>query len=95
MAKKSFGNLGKVENMGGGLSNLITDTSKKEQKSSVKTEKTYLVKTLNIEEDDFKFIKKYVRYRRMGGDTEFTQKEALEEALSLLKDKYPDVAQNL
>jgi hypothetical protein len=54
-----------------------------------------LVKTLNIEEDDFKFIKKYVRYRRMGGDTEFTQKEALEEALSLLKDKYPDVAQNL
>ncbi|NJK95885.1 MAG: hypothetical protein HC905_14120 [Bacteroidales bacterium] len=77
------------------MSNLITDTSRKEQKSTVITEKTYLVKTLNIAEDDFKFIKKYVRYRRMGGDTEFTQKEALEEAISMLKDKYPEVAQNL
>jgi hypothetical protein len=90
MAKK-FENLGKVENMGG-LSSLITDSSKPVSLAhNNEPIKTYTVKTFNITPDDFTYIKKYVKYRRMQGDTEFTQKEALEEAIGLLRKNTPDL----
>jgi hypothetical protein len=91
--KKTFGNLGQVDNIGG-LSNLIADTSgpsrpvRHEDKPVMNP---YIIKTFNIAEEDFLYIKKYVKYRRMQGDTDFTQKEALGEAIKLLRQNTPDL----
>jgi hypothetical protein len=87
MAKK-FGNLDKTDNMGG-LSTLIQDSTK--EKSRDTSNKDYIIKTFTIIEADFNYIKKYVKYRRMNGDTEFTQKEALGEAIKLLRGNTPDI----
>lgn len=90
--KKTFGNLGQVDNIGG-LSNLIADTSgpsrpvRHEDKPVMNP---YIIKTFNIAEEDFLYIKKYVKYRRMQGDTDFTQKEALGEAIKLLRQNTPE-----
>lgn len=91
--KKTFGNLGQVDNIGG-LSNLIADTSgpsrpfRHEDKPVMNP---YIIKTFNIAEEDFLYIKKYVKYRRMQGDTDFTQKEALGEAIKLLRQNTPEI----
>jgi hypothetical protein len=85
---KKFDNLGKTENMGG-LSTLIQDSTK--EKPTPTADKDYIIKTFTIAEADFNYIKKYVKYRRMNGDTEFTQKEALGEAIKLLRGNTPDI----
>jgi hypothetical protein len=92
--KKTFGNLGQVDNIGG-LSNLIADTSssiKKVRQEDKPVSNPYIIKTFNIAEDDFLYIKKYVKFRRMQGDTDYTQKEALGEAIRLLKLNTPDLS---
>jgi len=94
MAKKSFGNLDKVEHIGGGLSSLTNPSSRSQEheyNEKIK-DKTYIVKTFNIEEDDFLYIKKYVKHRRMNGDTDYTQKEALGEAIKLLRQNTPKLS---
>lgn len=90
MAKKTFGNLNQVENMGG-LNNLINDPARLAKEASLK-ERTFIVKTFNIAEDDFAYIKKYVKQRRMSGDTDYTQKEALGEAIGLLRKNTPNLS---
>lgn len=95
MAKtKQFGNLKTgEENLKGGLSNLFPKTNistLKQDKVEPQKEVTYTRKTFLIEEKDFDYIKSFVKFMRMKGQTNYTQKEALTAALSLLKENYPD-----
>ncbi len=89
MAKK-FGNLDKMEHLGG-LDSLTGVSTLETMYKGENKDKTYIVKTFNIDEADFLYIKKYVKHRRMNGDTEYTQKEALGEAIGLLRQNNPKV----
>jgi len=89
MAKK-FGNLDKVEHLGG-LDSLTGISTIEHSFPTESKDKTYIVKTFNIDEADFMYIKKYVKHRRINGDTEYTQKEALGKAIGLLRKNNPQV----
>ena len=47
--------------------------------------------SFNILKSDFDFINEVYRNRRLQGKTKYTQADALSEALSLLKSKYPNI----
>lgn len=90
MAKKE---IGKMQNKHlGGLSSLINPDQGNEQMAKERNkqneENKILVKTFNISEQDYEYIKKYALYRSFILGEKFTQKDVLNEAISLLMVKY-------
>lgn len=91
MAKKEIGKM-QNKHLGGGLSSLINPDKGNEQiakeQNKQDEENKILVKTFNISEQDFEYIKKYALYRSFILGEKFTQKDVLNEAIALLMDKY-------
>lgn len=79
------------------LGNLTNRSDSEKTEETIKTEsikklgKDYVVKTFNVLKEDFDFIQKYVKFKRMQGETEFTQKETINDALNLLRKKHPEL----
>jgi hypothetical protein len=51
----------------------------------------YKVASFNVSKENLSFLANFVKFKRMQGETEFTQREALEEAFQLLRQKYPKI----
>ena len=66
----------------------VEEKPKEKTKESAKTEKQkdYIVKTFGMYPDEFSMIENFIRTKRMDGDIRFTQKQAINEALNLLRD---------
>lgn len=63
----------------------INDISENNIKKTIQ-KKEYVVKTFGMYENEFSMIDNYVAYKRMQGEIRFTQKEAISDALNLLRE---------
>lgn len=88
MSKKEFSNISRHENLSGGLSNLIKPSEDKEVKEAVADD---TIKTFKISKDDYSFILRYVRHMAYKNNDKYTQQKALNDAISLLRKKHPEV----
>ena len=85
MAKKNFDD---IDRNSSGLERLLGgNPSTEEKKEKPEPEGKVLMKTFQISSASFDIIEKYIKYRRMTGDVKFTQREAIEECVNLLKSK--------
>jgi hypothetical protein len=93
MAKKNFPNLGSNENLSRGVDSLVTNTFQESKKEVTKTEeiKIFSNKTFVVLDRDHEYLKKFVRIRAVETDSDFSQKDALIEAINLLREKYPHI----
>lgn len=83
----------------GGLRNLIPEAeTQKEEISETKNEekpqeadKPWKIRTFMVYDEDYEFINQYVLYMGFTKKKKYTQKEALSDAIRLLKEKHPDI----
>ncbi len=87
MAKKL--NIEKGGNLQGGLKNLINPVQPEVQVET--EEKDISIKTFMVYNDDMEYIEKYLLYMGYKTKKKYTQKQAIHDAIALLKEKYPDV----
>jgi hypothetical protein len=50
--------------------------------------------SIRISKSEMKLVGSLVRHKRMVGYTNYTKKEAISEAIAMLRDKYPEVLKN-
>jgi hypothetical protein len=96
MSTKKFNNLSKnTEQLQSGLSSLLGVSKSSEKQSeitqSLEKKVKYIRHTVLFDPQDLEFIKDFVYYKRINGEVEYTQKEALEEAIKLLREAHKDV----
>lgn len=93
MAKKNFTNLDKNNHMGGGINNLIPETSseKKEEKSDQENSDAEAPKTFYMLESDHKYLLDYARFMAFHKNAKYPIKTAVHDAIQLLREKYPNV----
>lgn len=88
MAKKVIINKG--ENLSHGLNSLLRTHEEVPAKETVEGKKT-LTKTFKISSNDFDYINKYVLYIGYKKKVKYTQQQAIQDAIALLKEKFPDI----
>lgn len=86
MAKKKYLNIEKGQNLGINLNDLVQT---EEQQNEVKT-KEYSIKTFMVNKQDMEFIENYILYMGYVKRKKYTQREAISDAISMLKEKYKD-----
>lgn len=86
MAKKKYLNIEKGQNLGINLNDLVQT---EEQQNEVKT-KEYSIKTFMVNNQDMEFIENYILYMGYVKRKKYTQREAISDAISMLKEKYKD-----
>jgi hypothetical protein len=68
----------------------IVQTTGKIDKRKRQTPKDFSPKSFNILNDDYEFILKLQKYMRKQTGDDYTQNQAMGEAIALLKKKYPE-----
>lgn len=95
MAKKNFANLGSNENLSRGVDSLVKNTVQESNEEVKKVEeiKRFSNKTFVVLDKDHEYLKKFVRVRAVETNSDYSQKDALSEAINLLREKYQHIKQ--
>jgi len=94
MAKKNFKNLGNEDGGKSTLSILIDGANNQTKSTEVKAvepKKDWYPQTFNVYKKDYIFFQRYSRYMALRNDEKYNLMRCFNDAMDLLREKYPDI----
>ncbi len=101
MAKKEFTNIGHNKNLkGGGAANILGEKKvessggvelKESKTKNEEPSKDWYPQTFNVYKKDYIFFQRYSRYMALKNDEKYNLMRCFNDAMDLLREKYPDI----